>query len=87
MPERKSPNFAIFIQTVFANFYPKFGPRLRLTQFLSEFQIRPLALSLPSVIVYYVYMSTCQRGLNNFDRPKQSDSESVSNSFKLTTKS
>jgi hypothetical protein len=28
-------------QTVLANFYPKFGPRLRQTQFLSKFRIRP----------------------------------------------
>ena len=35
------PNFAIFIQTIFANLYPKFGPCLRQTQFLSKFQIRP----------------------------------------------
>ena len=34
-------NFAIFIQTILANFYPKLAPRIRQTQFLSKFRIRP----------------------------------------------
>jgi len=33
-------NFAIFIQTILANFYPNFLPGLPKTQFLSKFSIR-----------------------------------------------
>ena len=35
------PKFRGFIQTVLANLYPKFGPCLHQTQFLSKFRIRP----------------------------------------------
>jgi hypothetical protein len=37
---QKRSNFAIFIQTVLANFYPKLAPCIRQTQILSKLQIR-----------------------------------------------
>jgi hypothetical protein len=59
-------NFAIFIQTILANFYPKLA-RIRQTQFLSKFRIRPSKTSnfpfffffffsaFPTVCILYVY--------------------------------
>ena len=38
---QKRSNFAIFIRTILANFYPNLAPCLRQTQYLSEFRIRP----------------------------------------------